>query len=117
MTNEYGVHLDRNSYAPSILQDREGCFLCGRYTDLDRHEPLNSYNRKKSKRLGLWVILCRKCHDDTHKHPEKAMLLKRMAQRKAMEHYDWTIEEFRLHFGKNYLEIADEMKGEEDGES
>lgn len=28
MTNEYGVALDRNGYAPSIVQDIEGCYYC-----------------------------------------------------------------------------------------
>ena len=28
MTNEYGVTLDRSGYAPSIVQDIEGCYYC-----------------------------------------------------------------------------------------
>lgn len=28
MTNEYGVILDRNGYAPSIVQDIAGCYYC-----------------------------------------------------------------------------------------
>jgi hypothetical protein len=53
------LRLDRNGYAPSILQTEERCFLCGR-TDrkLDRHEPFGGPYRAKSKADGLWVLLC-----------------------------------------------------------
>lgn len=42
MTNEYGAPLDRNGYAPSILQDDDSyCLVCygNGYNDpLNRHE-------------------------------------------------------------------------------
>ena len=43
MVNEYGAKLDRNGYAPSIIQDEadESCFICyanGYYDPLNRHE-------------------------------------------------------------------------------
>ena len=63
MVNEYGAKLDRNGYAPSIIQDEadESCFICyanGYYDPLNRHEAFGGSFRDKSKRLGLWVSLC-----------------------------------------------------------
>lgn len=99
--------LDRNGYAPSILQDDLSCcFLCG-HSDmkLDRHEVWGAANRQKSKRLGLWVMLCHDaCHlYGVHKYAVLANRLKKKAQLIAMEHYGWTIEDFIKEFGKNYL--------------
>lgn len=35
--NEYGVKLDSNGYAPSILNQQPACLICGRYHTA-RHE-------------------------------------------------------------------------------
>ena len=99
--------LDRNGYAPSILQDDLSCcFLCG-HSDmkLDRHEVWGAANRQKSKALGLWVMLCHDaCHlYGVHKYGVLADRLKKKAQRRAMEHYGWTTEEFIKIIGRNYL--------------
>lgn len=51
MTNEYGAPLDRNGYAPSILQDDDSyCLIClgNGYNDpLNRHEVFGGPFRKK----------------------------------------------------------------------
>lgn len=53
MTNEYGVTLDRNGYAPSIVQDIEGCYYCAtRCGKLDRHEVFHGASRKNQRRWG-----------------------------------------------------------------
>ena len=66
MTNEYGAPLDRNGYAPSILQDDNSyCLIClgNGYNDpLNRHEVFGGPFREKSKRLGLWCCLCHSRH-------------------------------------------------------
>jgi hypothetical protein len=70
MKNEWGAELDRNGYAPSIVQaDTSKCFLCQRSgVKLDRHEIFGNAMRSKSKRMGLWVSLCHTpCHL-THAH-------------------------------------------------
>ena len=106
MENEYGAVLDRHGYAPSILQSADCCFKCGR-TDgkIDRHEvfhaDMGGKMRDRSKRYGLWVRLCRYCHEDAHKG-EYAERLKRYAQGCAMEEYGWSTETFVRLFGKNY---------------
>ena len=50
MKNEWGAELDRNGYAPSIVQaDTSKCFLCQRSgVKLDRHEIFGNAMRSKS---------------------------------------------------------------------
>lgn len=105
MTNKYGVPLDRNGYAPSIIPSVEGCFWCGR-TDgkLDRHEVFHGAYRAKSKGLGLWVNMCHECHMRLHREDAATdAALKKVGQQAAMAYYGWTVAEFRRRFGKNYL--------------
>ena len=115
MVNEYGVKLDSNGYAPSVLQPYilnpdavhpygDYCFLCCKTGDLARHEVFHGSNRTKSKALGCWVYLCPKCHDDLHsRNPEKDWMLHKIGQLKEMSHYDWSIKDFRERFGKSYV--------------
>jgi len=100
--------LDRNGYAPSLLDREEGgCFLCGRTNGkLDRHEAFGGAYRQKSKKYGLWCSLCHsECHlNGVHLYAAMGRYVKRQAQKAAMSEYGWTTEEFRKHFGKNFLE-------------
>ena len=106
-TNEVGVMLDKNGYAPSIVDPYvdfdQRCFMCNWRGDLARHEIFNASNRQKSKAYGLWVYLCPRCHMKVHEHPDRQ--LKKSAQWDAMAHYGWTIDDFRERFGKNYVEV------------
>ena len=105
MTNEYGVKLDANGYAPCIMQPFESgvCFLCEASGDLARHEIFNASRRKKSKELGLWVNLCPRCHMDVHEKPLDFSWMKASGQIRCMAEYDWTVEDFRREFGKSYV--------------
>lgn len=106
MTNEYGVKLDRNGYAPSIAYQTGCCPLCGRRDrPLQRHEAFHGAYREKSKRLGCWLYICDICHDRVH-HKDAALDLyvKRLMQTLATEHYGWNAEQFRKEYGKNYLD-------------
>ena len=104
MRNEYGVVLDRNGYAPSVISEEEACYLCGKEGDLVRHEIFFGPNRKKSKALGCWVKLCPGCHRRLHtRDPEIDWKLHRIGQRKAMNHYNWSIKQFRERFGKSWI--------------
>ena len=107
--------MDKNGYAPSIMQDTffdPFCYLCGAngaLDKLDRHEIFGGSNRETSKRLGLWVLLCHNdCHIfgtmAAHNNASTALRLKQEAQRRAMEAYGWSTEDFIREFGKNYLE-------------
>lgn len=105
MENEYGARLDRNGYAPSIVQRGTCCFKCGAQGGkLDRHEVFPGANREKSKRYGLWVLLCHDtCHlNGVHQDAEYSRRLRRFAQGCAQEEYGWSTETFIRMFGKNY---------------
>lgn len=109
MKNEYGAELDSNGYAPSIMPDPlpevyyGGCYVCGVGGDLARHEVFPGPYRTNSKRYGLWINLCPKCHELVHKVGGDQRELKKKAQLVAENYYGWTTEEFRRHFGKNWL--------------
>ena len=100
--------MDVNGYNPSILQEElDRCFICGGQAEkLDRHEIFGGALRKKSKKDGLWIMLCHQtCHlGGVHKYPKGYEYLKRKAQKAAMEKYGWTKEEFINQYGRNYIE-------------
>jgi hypothetical protein len=95
----------------SIIQtDTEYCFICKRHRQavfggLDKHHIFYAYNRNNSEKYGLFVYICHdRCHlNGVHKHHELDLKLKQYAQRKAMEHYGWSIKDFLKIFGTNYL--------------
>lgn len=98
--------VDKNGYAPSIVQHMAGeCYITGRSdSKLDRHEIFHGPYRAKSKRLGLWVLLDHEIHMQLHqKDAELDKNLKKTGQLIAMGHYSWTTDEFIKQFGKNYL--------------
>lgn len=95
MKSDFPSPLDRNGYAESIVQDVPGCWCCcARSGKLDRHEIYH----------GLWVLLCHDCHMTLHQSDAALdAALKRQGQRVAMQHYAWSVADFRSRFGKNYL--------------
>lgn len=111
--NEYGAPLDRNGYAPSILQeDTDACYICyGCREKLDRHEVFHDGTKKtrdKCKRLGLWVTLCNIQHHifgagSVHQNHKVDIKLKQAGQKAAMSAYGWSTERFIREFGRNYL--------------
>ena len=106
MTNEFGVKLDSNGYAPSVIEpyDTGACYLCGFRGDLVRHEVFHGPNRQKSKALGCWVHLCPRCHGELHsRRPEWDWQLRRIGQIRVMAEYEWSTDDFRRRFGKSYV--------------
>ena len=98
--------------ADSIIQtDKRRCFLCKQlsYGDpLDKHHIFFGALRSKSERYGLTVYLHHnKCHifgeNAVHVNADINRKLQAYAQKKAMERYCWSIEDFRKEFYKNYL--------------
>ena len=92
--------------------DEHRCFLCGRNGSAD---PLEIHHifpgplRQKSEQYGLTVLLCGdRCHRNgkksAHKCRDTQLLLKRYAQRKAMEENGWSLDDWRREFGKSYTE-------------
>ena len=97
--------------AKSIIQeDRSRCYICGKnasadYFGLDEHHVFFGPDRKYSEMYGLKVYICHdSCHlNGVHKDAKLNRSLQRKVQKIAMEHYGWSIEDFRERFGRNYL--------------
>lgn len=107
--NEYGEKLDRNGYAKSIFATKPNvCWLCHQAAVTERHEVFGGALRNKSKALGLWMNLCGGCHrtspDAVHQSNRTATKLKAIAQKMAMQKYEWSHDEWVRRFYKNYLE-------------
>ena len=96
----------------SIIQDdKESCYLCGMNRNLEPlecHHVFGGSNRKWSEKYGLTVYLhCNKCHktggESVHANAEVREKLQAEVQRIAMKRYDWSIEDFRLIFGRSFI--------------
>lgn len=92
----------------SIIQDTKECYITGTPYNLHEHHIIYGNGlRKLSEKYGLKVWLRADWHNmaDYGVHFNKALdlELKQMAQRKAMEHYGWTVEQFIEIFGRSYL--------------
>lgn len=96
----------------SIIQtDKTVCYICeqnNRVEPLDCHHIFGGANRKLSEKYGLKVYLHHyKCHIfgdmSVHQNGETARKLYEIGQKKAMEYYGWTKEDFRKIFGENYI--------------
>ena len=110
--NEHGIPLDRNGYAPSIVDFHSAnhCWACGMNScleKLDRHEIFGGPNRSRSKADGLWVYLHHtKCHEGAqgvHQNPALRHRLQQVGQLAAMERYNWTEDDFRDRYGRSYV--------------
>lgn len=92
------------------------CWLCGKNgmnDPMDKHHIFGGAYRKKSEKYGLTVPLCHKeCHQfgryAAHQCEDTAQRLHEYGQRKAMEEQGWTVREFAMEFGRNYLDVAPE---------
>ena len=89
------------------------CWLCGRNgaaDPLDEHHIFEGWgNREISKKYDVTVPLCHNdCHifgkKAAHNCRETAEKLHRYGQRRVMLEQGWNVEEFRLAFGRNWLD-------------
>lgn len=93
------------------MSDYKKCFLCGRNGNgdrLEKHHIFGASNRNKSEKYGLTVFLCgERCHRlgeySAHQNADISEYLHKYGQQKAMQEQNWTKEEFRKVFGRNYL--------------
>lgn len=83
------------------------CHICGSARNIERHHIFGGALRKKSEKFGATVDLCHTCHNEPpqgiHHNAENMLKLKQYGQRKLMIENDWSIEDFRKEFYKNYL--------------
>ena len=93
----------------SIIQpNKTHCYICkgnGGYWGLDEHHVYPGANRKLSEKYGLKVYLCHdRCHlNGVHKYADMNRQVQRVVQKRAMQHYKWSIDDFRAIFGRSYF--------------
>lgn len=91
----------------SIIQPEEPrqCFLCGSVRTLERHHVFGAYNRPKSEKYGLTVLLCHDCHNEpplgAHHNKQTMDYLHRVGQQAFEATYP--DKDFLSIFGRNYL--------------
>ena len=94
----------------SVITDNlQECIVCGSKKQIEFHHVFfGSAKRKLSDKYKIIAPLCNYHHRGTNGiHGKNGKVLdtklKQHAQRRAMEYYDWDIDDFRRIFGKNYL--------------
>ena len=79
------------------------------YFGLEEHHCYEGYGRRElSEQYGLKVYICGdKCHrngkNSVHKNAKVDRALKKVVQKRAMQYYGWSVEEFIKRIGKNYI--------------
>ena len=81
------------------------CYRCGRYGPTEKHHIFGGANRKHSEADGLFVFLCRACHnlppEGAHFNKDTAEWLHRAGQTAYEQTHTRT--EFMKRYGRNYL--------------
>lgn len=80
---------------PSIIPQSKPtqCYFCGKRDGLEKHHCLHGAFKKLAVQDGLWVWICRKCHeankDSVHLDPDhiKDHYLQRLAQETLIKQY------------------------------
>lgn len=74
---------------------------------LVRHEVFHGPNRQKSIELGLYVFLSPDAHNmasyGVHFNRQFETYLQEVSQRRAMEYYGWTLDDWMRVIGRNYI--------------
>ena len=78
---------------------------------LEEHHVFEGADRRHSETYGLKVWLCKYHHtgdirgngEAVHFNIKTQNALKAWAQKKAMKHYKWSVEDFRKIFGRSYI--------------
>ena len=95
------VKLERNRYS-ILTNDLEHCILCGAKKD-HLHEVCFGRNRANSIKYGLVIPLCSTHHTEMHRNKEWQDCWHIIAQKKFMEYYHKSVDEFIEIFKINYL--------------
>lgn len=92
--------------AKSIIQTVKRCAVCHTTLDLHRHHIFAGSDRALSEKYGLTVWLCARHHnmssEGVHNNIALDRKLKAIAQRRAMKHYGWSVEDWLKIFRRNY---------------
>lgn len=92
----------------SIIQKDKYCYVCGATHNIMAHHIFyGTAKRQLSDKYGLIIYLCGKHHNLTnegiHFNKELDNKVKAMAQFRAMDYYNWSIDEWMKIFRRNYL--------------
>lgn len=93
--------LERNRFS-ILTSDLERCILCGAKKD-HLHEVFFGRNRANSIKYGLVIPLCTSHHVEMHRRKEWQDYWHVIAQKRFMEYYHKSIDEFIEIFKINYL--------------
>ncbi len=93
--------LERNRFS-ILTNDLDHCIICGDKKD-HLHEVLFGRNRLNSIKYGLVIPLCSAHHLEMHKNKEWQEYWHVRAQKRFMEFYHKSIDEFIEIFKINYL--------------
>lgn len=93
--------LERSRFS-IFTDDLDTCMFCG-MSATDLNEIFRGRNRRNSMKYGTVQPLCRKCHNKITDNTELETKWKIKGQKKVMEYYKMTKEEFIEIFGRNYL--------------
>lgn len=93
--------LERNRF--SILASSAKCCICHSTTNLTWHEVFRGRNRANSMKYGLCLRICLNCHEKYQEDKAFNNYWHVIGQKKFMEYYHKSVEEFINIFGRNYL--------------
>lgn len=85
-----------------FTDDLDTCMFCG-MSATDLNEIFRGRNRQNSMKWGLCIPMCRRCHSHLTDNTKLETKWKIKGQKKAMEYYKMSVEEFIEIFGKNYI--------------
>lgn len=93
--------LERDRFS-ILTNDLDHCVICGSNKD-HLHEVFFGRNRLNSIKYGLVIPLCSLHHMEMHRNKERQEYWHVVAQKRFMEYYHKSIDEFRNIFKINYL--------------
>lgn len=102
------VKLEKNR-SSILTNDLDHCIICGSNNTSLHEVYFGTANRVLSMKYKLVAPLCVRYHHNqvackgVHFDKELDLYLKVMAQKKAMEYYSWSKEEFIKIFGRSYI--------------
>jgi hypothetical protein len=93
--------LERSRFS-IFTDDLDTCMFCG-MSATDLNEIFRGRNRRNSMKYGAVIPMCRKCHSKITDDTKLELEWKIKGQKKAMEYYKMSVEEFIEIFGMNYI--------------
>lgn len=91
------------------------CEICGCYWTLDKHHLLPGSRRQLAEQDGLYIYICRTCHNALHADERELLYWKKEGERRYLK--DHSISEWFERYGKNYLELDEIEQIENDKEN